>query len=276
MLRDHVVPSLFRKRVGVTRTVASQPVALGQIRLTWIGHAGFYVEFGARKVVIDPVDARWLGVVKRLREPGLRVQELPQVDLVLVSHAHHDHMHKRSLCALRSRWGTLVPAGSAGLLRRWGISKVQEMQWWEEQSFEEIHVLHTPAHHWGARFLHDTHRAYGGYVIESQGRVLYHCGDSAYFAGFREIGQRCAIDIALMPIGAYGAPSGRDVHMNPEQAMQAFIELGAKVMIPMHYATFPLGNEPADEPLTRLLSEAQRLGIADRVLVPVEGVPLML
>lgn len=276
MLRDHVVPSLFRKRAGETKALDPQPVESGKVRLTWIGHAGFYVEFGERKVVIDPIDARWLGVVKRLREPGLRLQELPIIDMVLVTHAHHDHMHKRSLCALRTRHGTIVPRGSARLLRRWGIGNVHEMQMWEESVFDDIKVLLTPAFHWGARFLHDTHRAYGGYVIECQGRTLYHCGDSAYFDGFRDIGQRCDIDIALMPIGAYGAPSGRDVHMNPEQAVQAFIELGAQVMIPMHYGTFPLSNEPADEPLQRLRREAERLGLEQRVLIPEEGVPLVL
>jgi L-ascorbate metabolism protein UlaG (beta-lactamase superfamily) len=134
-------------------------------------------------------------------------------------------------------------------------------------------VTHTPSHHWGARYLHDTHRDYGGYLIEAGGKSVFHCGDSAWFDGFGEIGRRLPdIDVALMPIGAYEAPSGRDVHMNPEEAVRAFAEIGAKVMIPMHYGTFPLGNEPPEEPVDRLLQEADRLGISEKILIPEEGV----
>jgi L-ascorbate metabolism protein UlaG (beta-lactamase superfamily) len=135
-----------------------------------------------------------------------------------------------------------------------------------------LEVIHTPSHHWGARYLHDTHRDYGGYLVRTGGKSVFHCGDSAYFDGFAEIGRRHSIDIALMPIGAYESPSGRDVHMNPEEAVRAFAELGAKVMVPMHYGAFPLGNEPMDEPLERLLVEADRLGISEQVLITEEGV----
>ena len=97
----------------------------------------------------------------------------------------------------------------------------------------------TPCAHWGARVLHDTHRGFGGFIIEHAGRTIFHCGDTAYFGGFKEIGKRFDVDVALLPIGAYDPPSGREVHMNPEEALLAFHELGAKVMVPMHYGTFP-------------------------------------
>jgi L-ascorbate metabolism protein UlaG (beta-lactamase superfamily) len=137
---------------------------------------------------------------------------------------------------------------------------------------DQLEVIHTPSHHWGARFIHDTHRDYGGYIVRAGGKSVFHCGDSAYFGGFAEIGVKHNIDIALMPIGAYESPSGRDVHMNPEEAARAFIDLNAKLLIPMHYGTFPLGNEPHNEPVERLLAEADRLGISEQVLVPEEGV----
>lgn len=271
LLKQHVVPGIFRKRSGVTKSVETTPIADDQVRITWIGHSGFYVEMGGRSVVIDPNWAKWLGFLKRIREPGLHLHELPEVDLVLVSHAHHDHMHKKSLKTLQSSHGVIVPTGSASLVKRLGFPAVHEMQVWDMLDFDGLEVIHTPAMHWGARFIHDTHRDYGGYIVRSGGRTLYHCGDSAYFPGFKEIGEKHDIDIALMPIGAYEAPSGRDVHMNPEEAVRAFIELGAKKLIPMHYGTFPLGNEPIDEPVARLLAEAERLGVADCVVVPVEG-----
>ncbi|MFM2220644.1 MAG: hypothetical protein RLZZ553_392 [Verrucomicrobiota bacterium] len=271
MLRQHVVPGFFRKREGQTKTLVREELGDQEVRVTWIGHSGFFVEIGSRSVVIDPNWANWLGFLKRIREPGLHLHELPEVDLVLVSHAHHDHMHKKSLKTLQSTAGVVVPTGSATLVKRLGFPAVHEMKVWDSLQFDGLEVIHTPALHWGARFIHDTHRDYGGYIVKAGGRTVYHCGDSAYFPGFAEIGQRHNIDVALMPIGAYEAPSGRDVHMNPEEAVRAFIELGAKKMIPMHYGTFPLGNEPIDEPVRRLLAEAERLGVSECVMVPLEG-----
>lgn len=271
LLSTHVVPGLFRKRGGSTKSIDPSPIASDQMRVTWIGHSAFFVEIGSRTCIIDPNWAKWLGFLKRIREPGLHLHELPELDLVLVSHAHHDHMHKKSLKTLQSTFGVVVPRGSASLVNKLNFSAVHEMQVWDSIDFDGMEVIHTPAMHWGARFIHDTHRDYGGYIIRANGRSVFHCGDSAYFPGFAEIGKRHDIDVALMPIGAYDAPSGREVHMNPEEAVQAFLELGAKVLIPMHYGTFPLGNEPLHEPVERLLKEADRLGVAQCVIVPDEG-----
>jgi L-ascorbate metabolism protein UlaG (beta-lactamase superfamily) len=108
------------------------------------------------------------------------------------------------------------------------------------------------------------------------GRTMFHCGDSAYFDGFKEIGDRHDIDIALLPIGGYDAPTGREVHMNPEEAVQAFLELRAQVLVPMHYGSFRLGYEPLDEPPSRLIKAAKQQGIEKRVLVLTEGAPVVL
>src|SRR5207302_4010346 len=107
------------------------------------------------------------------------------------------------------------------------------------------------------------------------GRSIYHCGDTAYFDGFKEIGERHAIDIALLPIGAYDPPSGREVHMNPEEAVQAFIELKAKTLVPMHYGTFRLSYEPLNEPPERLLACAKKHGLEHTVCVMTEGQPVV-
>jgi L-ascorbate metabolism protein UlaG (beta-lactamase superfamily) len=129
----------------------------------------------------------------------------------------------------------------------------------------------TPCRHWGARIFRDTHRGYGGYVLEAAGQSLYHSGDSAYFDGFRKIGNLLHPQIALLPIGAYFPDTYRSVHTSPEEALRAFADLGAQQMIPMHYGTFRLGREPMDEPLQRLDAEAIRLGIEDQVKVLEEG-----
>lgn len=271
--RHRIVPGIFSKRGGSEQVPDLDGVARGCVRVTWIGHASFLLQFEEHRVMVDPNWARWHGYVKRLREPGLPLKGIPELDLVLVSHAHFDHLHKPSLKVLQARGGIVVPRGSANLVRRLGFPAIHEMKVWDRLEYERLSVVHTPSHHWGARYLHDIHREFGGYLIESGGKSVFHCGDSAWFDGFAEIGRRYGdIDVALMPIGAYEAPSGRDVHLNPEEAVRAFAELGAKVMIPMHYGTFPLGNEPLGEPVERLLMEADRLGISDRILIPEEGV----
>ena len=270
--RHHVVPGMFRRREGSVVAPVLSPPDAGCVRITWIGHASFFLQFADHSVLLDPNWAGWHGPVKRRRHPGLRLDEIPEVDLVLVTHAHFDHLHKPSLRILQSREGIVVPSGSRKTVQRLGFPAVHEMQVWDTLAFDQLEILHTPSHHWGARFLHDTHRDYGGYLVRAGGKSVFHCGDSAYFQGFKEIGGRHPIDVALMPIGAYDAPSGRDVHMNPEEAVRAFVDLGAKVLIPMHYATFPLGNEPHDEPLERLLMEADRLGISEQILIAEEGV----
>ena len=270
--RHRIVPGMFRRAGGDMQEPVLNPPEEGRVRVTWIGHASFFLQFAGHSVMVDPNWAKWHGPVKRLRKPGLDLRVVPEVDLVLVTHAHFDHLHKPSLKILKAREGIIVPSGSASLVRRLGFPAIHEVKVWDRLLFNEIEIIHTPSHHWGARFLHDTHRDYGGYIVRAGGKSIFHCGDSAYFDGFHEIGKRHEIDIALMPIGAYEAPSGRDVHMNPEEAVRAFADLGAKVMIPMHYGTFPLGNEPHEEPVERLLMEADRLGISDRVLIPEEGV----
>jgi L-ascorbate metabolism protein UlaG (beta-lactamase superfamily) len=270
--RHRIVPGMFNRAGGTHSSPVLEPPADGRVRITWIGHASFFVQFAGHSVIVDPNWANWHGPVKRQQQPGLKLREVPEVDLVLVTHAHFDHLHKPSLKVLKAKEGIIVPKGSGSLVRRLGFSAVHEMRAWDELLFQELQVVHTPCFHWGARYVHDTHRDYGGYLIRAGGKSVFHCGDSAYFDGFEEIGKRHQIDVALMPIGAYDAPSGRNVHMNPEEAVRAFADLGAKVLIPMHYGTFPLGNEPHDEPVERLLMEADRLGISEQVLIPEAGV----
>jgi len=263
---------MFQQAQGEVLEPVLEAPRNGSVRITWIGHASFFLQFAGYSVIVDPNWANWHGPVKRQRRPGLRLSDVPEVDLVLVTHAHFDHLHKPSLRILQAREGIVVPRGSAKLVKRLGFPAIHEMTVWDSLHFDQLEVIHTPSHHWGARFLHDIHRNYGGYIVRTGGKSVFHCGDSAYFDGFTEIGRRHPIDVALMPIGAYEAPSGRNVHMNPEEAVRAFADLGAKVLIPMHYATFVLGNEPLGEPLERLLTEADRLGISEQILIPEEGV----
>ncbi|MEM9081253.1 MAG: MBL fold metallo-hydrolase [Verrucomicrobiota bacterium] len=266
--RHRLIPQMFRAPHGETHHADPTPPPAGKIRLTWIGHASFLLQTPHHSILFDPNWAQWHGPVKRQRSPGLHLDTLPPVDLVAVSHAHLDHLHKPSLRQIESRHGIIIPKGNADILAELDLHPVTELAIWDEHQLDEhLTLIHTPSHHWGARFGHDTHRDYGGFLAQTPTHAIYHAGDSAYFDGFKTIGSRNNVDIALLPIGAYDAPSGRNVHLNPEQALQAFLDLGAHTLIPMHYATFPLGNEDFHEPEERLLAEASRLGLRDQIQI---------
>ena len=165
----------------------------------------------------------------------------------------------------------VVPSGVEDLVARLGFARVHTMTWWQQTTVAGLEVTMTPAQHWGARLFHDTHRGFGGYVLRGGGSRVYHSGDTAYFDGFREIGRRLNPEVALLPIGAYFPDSYRAVHTSPEEALRAFVELGAEVMVPMHFGTFRLGREPMEEPPVRLMEEARRLGLEERVRILQEG-----
>lgn len=252
----------------------------GELGVTFIGHSGFFVQMGGKNVVIDPNFARWLFVLKRLRNPGLRIRDLPPIDCVLVTHAHFDHLHRPSLRAIarmtRRRSGRgpkiIVPRHVGEIVGRLGFREVVELDWWEEHTHHGLNVTHVPANHWGARMLHDFHRGFGGYVLRAGGQSVYHAGDTAYFDGFRDIGERLRPEVAMLPIGAYHPPSFRNVHTSPEDAVQAFRDLGARWLVPMHYGTFKLSHEPMDEPLRLLSHHSRRHGVHNQVAVLKEGV----
>jgi L-ascorbate metabolism protein UlaG (beta-lactamase superfamily) len=210
----------------------------------------------------------------------LRVADLPAIDLVLVTHAHFDHLHRASLRAivqnnLRIRGvapAIVIPTHVSDLVSDLGFSEIIELDWWKSARRGNLSVTHVPSRHWGARILKDSHRGYGGYVLKAGKHSVYHAGDTAYFAGFSEIGRRLSPELALLPIGAYNPPTFRNVHANPADAMRAFLDLKSRWMIPMHYGTFRLSHEPVDEPLQLLDEEARAAGIEDRVVVMEEGV----
>ncbi|WP_254062348.1 MBL fold metallo-hydrolase [Acidobacterium sp. S8] len=251
----------------------------GELGVTFIGHSTFLVQLGGKNLIVDPVFANWLVVLHRLRKPGVAIKDLPAIDAVLLTHAHMDHLNLPSLRRIirhtRNLTGkapaAIVPSNVADLVKDLGFSSVTQLAWWESVQLSSIDITLTPARHWGARKMTDTHRGFGGYVLRSGPHSLYHSGDTGYFDGFREIGQRLKPQVALLPIGAYSPDSFRSVHTSPEDALMIFSDLGAQTMIPMHYGTFCLSAEPMDEPLPRLLSAAENEGIADHVLALHEG-----
>jgi L-ascorbate metabolism protein UlaG (beta-lactamase superfamily) len=271
--RELVWKALLTRRTGQHRHPIFPKLKRGQVALTWIGHASFLIQFNDLNVLIDPNFANWLFLLKRLKRSGLKIRDLPPIDLVLLTHAHFDHFHKPTLRRLPHPKIGIMPRGVGDLAQNLGFARIIELDWWESFWQRNWKVTFTPSRHWGARTLHDHHRGYGGFVLEHQGRRIYHAGDSAYFDGFKDIGRHLYPEIALLPIGAYHPESFRRVHMGPDEAVRAFRDLRARWLVPMHYGTFKLSFEEMDEPPRWLRAIATKENLTHKVRMLDEGVP---
>lgn len=245
--------------------------------LTWIGHASFLVQLGGRSVLVDPIlSDRIAGAIRRNVPPGLDQPDLPpKIDAVLVTHNHRDHMDAPTLRRLGPDPVYVVPRGLGRWFRRNGLPRVVEMDWWQEEEIEGLRVTFVPSQHWSRRGLTDLNASWwGGFVLERCGLRVYHSGDTAWFQGFTEIGERCGpIDAAMLPIGAY-APRWfmRHQHMDPDDAVRAFQALGARRFVAMHWGTFKLTDEALDEPPQRLCRAWDEAGLPiDRRRIPAIG-----
>jgi L-ascorbate metabolism protein UlaG (beta-lactamase superfamily) len=261
------------RRTGQPASPKFPKLTKGQVALTWIGHASFLAQFTDLNILIDPNFANWLFLVKRIRRAGLKIQDLPPVDLVLLTHAHFDHFHRPTLRKLRSPKIAIVPWGVGDLAMDLGFERIIELEWWESFCHGGWRVTLTPSNHWGARVIRDEHRGWGGFLIEHQGRRIYHAGDSAYFDGFKHIGAVQPPEVAMLPIGAYYPDSFRHVHMGPDEAIKAFRDLKAKWLVPMHYGTFKLSFEDIDEPPRWLRELAATHGLSHHLQILKEGKP---
>lgn len=237
--------------------------------VTFIGHSTFLIQTPAGNLITDPVFVDHAGPwgrlgPRRVRRPAVAFDDLPHIDVVLLSHNHYDHCDLRTLRALAVRDDppVITPLGNARLLRRAKVTRVTELDWWQETTTaRNITLTATPAHHFSARTPFDRNRAlWSGFMIEAGGRRIYFAGDTAYTPFFRDIRHRLgAPDVSLLPIGAY-EPRWfmRSVHMNPEEAVQAHLDLESRESIAMHFGTFQLTTEGIDEPV-RALDKARRI-----------------
>ncbi|MNV40380.1 metal-dependent hydrolase [compost metagenome] len=258
-----------RKKKDYSYVVPNTPPRLSYLSenrlestITWIGHSTFFLQYEGMNIITDPIWARRLGFEKRLGQPGIPLSEVPPIDLILISHSHYDHLHIASIRKLYRAGTTLVvPVGLKRKMLRKGFHNCVEMEWWQEIKLGKIKLSFVPTQHWTRRTPWDTNTSHwGGYILEpadsgnqKSSPNLYFAGDSGYFPGFKEIGSRYKIDIALMPIGAY-EPEWfmTSQHVNPEEAIQAFLDVEAETMIPMHYGTFRLADDTAWEALDRM------------------------
>jgi L-ascorbate metabolism protein UlaG (beta-lactamase superfamily) len=234
--------------------------------ITWIGHSTFLIQMNGLNILTDPVWAKRMGTGKRLTEPGLKLTDIPEIDIVVISHGHYDHLDFGSIKRLKGNPVFYVPEGLRSAFTRRGYKNVREAGWWE--TFEEgaLKIDFVPAQHWTKRTLTDTNTSHwGGWVLRADGgKPIYFAGDTGYFRGFREIAERLAPEVILMPIGAY-EPEWfmKDSHINPEDAAKAFTEMEGKLFIPMHYGAYRLADDTGPEALERLYAEWERRELED-------------
>jgi L-ascorbate metabolism protein UlaG (beta-lactamase superfamily) len=230
--------------------------------ITFIGHATFLVQAAAGNILTDPMYSRRAGPLnllgpRRVRQPAVLFDDLPPISTVLLSHNHYDHCDVRTLRTLAHRFDprVITPLGNGALVRSAGIHKVEELDWWQEAKTPALGITLTPAQHFSARTPLDRNRAlWGGFLMVAGGERIFFAGDTAYAGIFRDVRQRLGpIDLALLPIGAY-EPRWfmQTVHMNPEEAVQAHLDLEALQSVGMHFGTFQMTTEGIDEPLRAL------------------------
>jgi L-ascorbate metabolism protein UlaG (beta-lactamase superfamily) len=242
-------------RIPVKRESALPRPMAGQTAVTWVGHATYVLQIGGLTVLTDPVWSRRIPWVKpRLTPVGVDWEALPRVDAVVISHNHFDHLDAATIRRLPNDTPLLVPANLGWWFRRRGFRDVTELEWWESQRVGAVEFAFVPAHHWSRRTVIDSCKSlWGGWMLTTDDTRVYFAGDTGQGHWFEEIAVRYpGIDLALMPIGAY-EPSWfmRPVHLDPDEAVRACVQVGATRMATMHWGTFVLSGEPLLEPVER-------------------------
>lgn len=251
------------------------------VEVTWYGHASALVEIEGFRVLFDPIwsdrcsPAAHVGP-KRLHPVPVELEELPQVDAVLISHDHYDHLDMATVKRLvRSQSAPFaVPLGIGAHLRRWGVPehRIIELDWDETCNLGDLVLTLTAAHHFSGRGLTRNTTLWGSWVVAGPSRKVFYTGDSGYFEGYARIGeQHGPFDAALVQIGAYDA-AWADIHMTPEDAVLAHRDLGAGLLVPVHWCTFNLGLHPWSEPVERLVKAAKEQAVPLAVPRPGERV----
>jgi L-ascorbate metabolism protein UlaG (beta-lactamase superfamily) len=246
------------------------------LRVSFVGHATYLIQAGGLNILVDPVWAeraspfRFAGGAKRIQPPGIAFDDLPKIDVVLVTHGHYDHLDVETLGRLneRDKPRIFAPLGqNATIAQSVPAAAVASLDWHDRVVLNDKGAATlVPAKHWTARGLYDRNRAlWGGYVIETPVGRIYYCTDTGYHETlFRETRERYGpFRLAVIPIGAY-EPRWfmREQHINPEEAVQLFQDCGAELALGSHFGTFQLTDEGIDEPVTRLRAACAAQGIA--------------
>jgi L-ascorbate metabolism protein UlaG (beta-lactamase superfamily) len=251
-------------------------VSADQVAVTFVNHATCLIQTNNKHILTDPVWSYRVSPLsfvgpKRVRDPGIAFNELPTIDMVVISHNHYDHLDIYTLKKLEEKFQPIfiVPLGNRHFLEKKKLTNVHELNWWETFIFNSdksnFKITLVPAQHFSGRWLHDRDKTlWGGYVLESRQNKVFFAGDTGYASHFKQIYEKFgAMDISLLPIGSYEPRYiMKEVHMNPEEAVQAHVDLQSKLSIPIHFGTFQLTDESIDEPILRLTEALKQQSIS--------------
>ena len=248
-----------------------------QLNVTWLGHSSLMINIDGYKILIDPVFEKRISVFGPTRFNGdvpLDIRQIPKIDAVIISHDHYDHLNKFSVQGLIEKSDKfIVPLAVGAQLIDWGVprGKIVELDWWQEYRLDQnLMVVATPAQHFSGRGITDRNKTlWASWVIESPFHKLFFSGDSGYFEGFKQIGNKYGpFDMTFIECGAYDK-SWPKVHMFPEQTVQAHLDLKGNILHPIHWATFNLALHPWYEPMVRLTAAAHLKNV--KIATPVAG-----
>lgn len=239
--------------------------------VTWIGHSTLLIQLDGVNILTDPQWSDRASPVhfagpKRLMPAGMNLEDLPPIDLVLISHDHYDHLDLETVRRIAQLHHPLflVPLGLKAWFADIGITDVEESDWWESRRIKGLTVTGLPAQHFSGRTLWDRNRRlWGGWAIAGNSKRIFFAGDTGYYDVFKEIGNRLGpFDLAAIPIGAY-LPRAmmKMTHLTPKEALQLFADIKGQRFVAIHWGTFDLTEEPMEEPPKRLEAEANRLGL---------------
>ena len=243
------------------------------LRVTWLGHASVLVEIDGYRVLTDPVFSERVSPYssigpKRFHPTPIELEKLDGIDAVVISHNHYDHLDKATIIHLAGQGTRIhVPLGNGGLLKTWNIpdSQIIEMDWWQESKIGALTIVATPARHYSSRGFFDFQKTlWNSWVLAGPDHRAFFSGDTGYAKVFSEIGERFGpFDIGMIKIGAYGpGQAWIDVHMEPEDAIRVSQDVGARIMLPVHWATFNLARHDWYEPANRAVAAADKAGVS--------------
>jgi N-acyl-phosphatidylethanolamine-hydrolysing phospholipase D len=284
--RNRVLKFLWRQRVhalhpkvpkahalSLDEALAGFAAQAGGDSITWLGHAAFVIRIGGKTVLIDPFLSDYASPIpgvgpRRFVPPGIPVEHLPPIDVLLVSHNHYDHLDAKTIEALPNKRGmrVVVPLGLGRFFRQRGFRHVTELDWHQDIGIDRLKVTCVPAIHRSARGLIDRNRTlWGGFVLESSDSRIYFGGDTGYGPIFRETGRRYGpFDLALIGIGCYAPRAAMHMnHADPEEAVQIARDLGAERVMGMHWGTIIMTEEPPFEPPARFRAAAKAAGYGE-------------